>query len=354
MVERPEQENQKKMQNSDESSFESTATPFTACDLPIDDQGRIYHLQITPDQFAPDILLAGDPGRVEFIGSNLMRDLEFKHEHRGLVTLTGTAKITGERATIISPVRTTVSTSGMGTPSLEIIVNELVALNEIDFETRTRKSDFPRLNVIRLGSSGALQESTKLDTPIITTYAIGLDNTGLFYEAPHPDETCKRLEDEFGQVVNRTMSTSSRFYGMIHPYVSRAEPHLVSALMEASKSLGVETKTGLTVSCPGFFVPQGRIVSRFKPSFPELDKIFSEFDPGLDGQRVENMEMESSFLLHFLGGLGHWGASICPAIANRQLETFSSHYQDAMLGAGRVALLALATLRNRYHDARLS
>ena len=97
--------------------------------LPIDDDGRIYHIQAKPGQIAPDILLVGDPGRAEFIGSRFLRDLEFEHEHRGLVTITGTSEITGEQATIISPVRTTVATSGIGTPSLEIVVSELVALN---------------------------------------------------------------------------------------------------------------------------------------------------------------------------------------------------------------------------------
>src|SRR3990172_4005619 len=138
------------------------ATPYTAADLPVDEAGRIYHLQIKPEQIAPDILLVGDPGRAEFIGSRFLHDLEVEHEHRGLVTITGTSEITGDRATIISPVKVTVTTSGMGTPSLEIVVNELVALNEIDFETRTRKSDFPRLHILRVGTSGALQASTKL------------------------------------------------------------------------------------------------------------------------------------------------------------------------------------------------
>lgn len=327
--------------------------PFTAADLPVDDRGRIYHLQVSPDQIASDILLVGDPGRAEFIGSNLMCNLEFTHEHRGLVTITGTTNITRKRATIISPIRTTGTTSGMGASSLEIVVNELVALNEIDFEKRTRKPNYPRLHVIRLGSSGGLQASTKLGTPIITTYAIGLDNTGLFYETPYPDETCKRLEDEIDHCVNRAMNTSSRFYGKIHPYVARAEPTIIRALTEASKSLGVATKTGLTVSAPGFFIPQGRDISRIKPSLPRLDQLFSEFDPKLDGQLVENMEMESSFLLHFLGGLGHWAGSICPAIANRQMNTFTAHYEHAMLSAGRVALLALATIRNQYPDVRI-
>jgi uridine phosphorylase len=340
--------------NPDEVNPLHPAAPFTASDLPIDDEGRIYHLQVKPGQIAPDILLVGDPGRAEFIGSRFLRDLEFEHEHRGLVTITGTSEITGEQATIISPVRTTVTTSGMGTPSLEIVVSELVALNEIDFETRTRKSDFPRLHIIRVGSSGGLQASTKLGTPIITTYAIGLDNTGLFYEAPYPDQICERLEGELDQVISKSMSTESRFYGKIHPYVTRAEPTLVSALLEASTSLGVAARTGLTVSAPGFSAPQGRDTARIKPSVPELDKIFSEFDPRVGGQRIENMEMESSFLTHFLGGLGYWAGAICPAIANRQQDTFDVHYQDAIKNATKVALLALATIRNRYPDVRIS
>ena len=334
-------------------SFSPATTPFTASDLPIDDDGRIYHLQVRPEEIAPDILLVGDPGRAEFIGSRFLRDLEFEHEHRGLVTVTGTSEITGAQATIISPVRTTVATSGMGTPSLEIIVNELVLLNEIDFETRTRKSDFPRLHIIRVGTSGALQASTKLGTAIITTYAIGLENTGLFYEAPCPDAIAERLESELGQVVSEAMSTESRFYGKIHPYVSRAEPALVEALLEAATSLDVSVKPGLTVSAPGFFAPQGRDISRISPSVSTLDKVFAEFDPRIDDQHVENMEMESSFLIHFLSGLGHWVGSICPTIANRRLDTFDAHYQHAIENATSVALLALATMRNRYPDVRL-
>jgi uridine phosphorylase len=328
------------------------AVPFTASDLPIDEEGRVYHLQIKQGQLAPDILLVGDPGRAEFIGSTFLRDLEAEHEHRGLVTVTGTSDITGEQATIISPVKATVATSGIGTPSLEIVVNELVALNEIDFETRTRKSDFPRLHVLRVGTSGGLQASTELGTPIITSYAIGMDNTGLFYEAPYPDENCERLEQELGHVVRRSMSTESRFYGKIQPYVSRAEPALVDALLEASASLGVPTKLGLTVSNSGFFAPQGRDVARLKPSVPGLDRILSEYDPRVGGQRIENMEMEASFLIHFLGGLGYWGGAICPTVANRRENTFDHHYQEAIKKATKVALLALATARRRRPDVR--
>jgi uridine phosphorylase len=324
-----------------------TAAPFTAADLPVDEAGRIYHLQVKPGQIAPDILLVGDPGRAEFIGSNFLRDLEVEHEHRGLVTVTGTSEITGDRATIISPVRTTVTTSGMGTPSLEIVVNELVALNEIDFETRTRKTEYPRLNILRLGTSGALQASTKLGTLIITTYAIGLDTSGLYYEVPYPDKNCERLEKELDHLVQSAMKTDSRFFGKIHPYVSRAEPSMVAALLEASKILDVPTRLGLTVSGSGFFASQGRDIARVKPSVQEINRVFSTFDVGVGDQKIENMEMEASFLLHFLGGLGHWAGVICPTIANRQENTFDSNYQEAIANAAKVALLTLALLRSR-------
>ena len=327
---------------------------MTSADLPIDENGRIYHLQIKPGQMAPNILLVGDPGRAEFIGSTLLRDIEVERENRGIVTVTGTSEITGGRATIISPVRTTVTTAGMGTPSLEIVVNELVALNEINFETRTRKPDFPRLHILRVGTSGGLQASTKIGTPIITSYAIGMDNTGLFYEAPYPDQICERLEQDLGHIVRNAMSIGSRFHGRIHPYVSRAEPTIVDALLEASANLGVPAKLGLTVSTSGFYAPQGRDIGRVKPVIPDIDRVFAEYDPMVGGQRIENMEMETSFLIHFLGALGYWAGSICTTINNRRTNTFDHHYQEAVKNSTRVALLALAVIRSRNPDVRIS
>lgn len=328
--------------------------PFTASDLPIDDEGRIYHLQLKPGQVARDILIVGDPGRAEFIGSHFLRDLEVEHEHRGLLTVTGTSAITGEQATIISPIRTTAATSGIGTSSLEIVINELVALHEINFQTRTRKAEFPRLTVLRVGTSGGLQAATKLGTPIITSYAVGMDNTGLLYEAPYPDETCRRLEGELGQLIELSMRADSRFYGKLHPYVSPAAPLLVDALLEAAEALDVPVKRGLTVSASGFYAPQGRDTSRIPLSVPGLDRVLSEYDPRVGGQWVENMEMEASFLIHFLGALGHWAGAICPAIANRRLDTFDHHYKQSVARTIDIALLALAMLRKRYPDAKLT
>ena len=325
----------------------SEARPFTDSDLPMDDEGRVYHLQITADQLAPDILIVGDPGRAEMIGSTFLHDIEVQKENRGLVTVTGLADLTGSPATIISPLRTTVTTSGMGAPSTEIIIQELAALNEIDHKTRLRRQNYQPLNIIRVGTSGALQAATRLGTAIITSYAIGLDNSGLFYEAPYADDTCRRLEGELDRLLKDNMDPGSRFFGKIHPYVAHADPLLRNALQTASRELGTAAKAGLTISNSGFFAPQGRDVARVRPSIPDLDKLLGEFDPQLDGQRIENMEMESAFLIHFMNSLGCRAAAICTTIANRIEDTFDHDYQNAIRDAVRTALLALAMVRKQ-------
>lgn len=154
--------------------------------------------------------------------------------------------------------------------------------------------------------------------------------------------------------MERSMKPDSRFLGRIHPYVGRAAPEIVDALARSSEALGVNSKIGLTVSAPGFFAPQGRDLFRVKPSLPDMDLVLSQYDPGLDGMRVENMEMEASFLIHYLGGQGYWAGAICPAIANRRQDTIDLNYLDGVRNAIQVALLALADLRSRYPDIRLS
>jgi uridine phosphorylase len=318
---------------------------ITAADLPIDQEGRIYHLQARPDQVAENILIVGDPGRAKMIGRSFFKDIEVDHEHRGLVTITGQTDFSKIISEDLSPIRTTVTTSGMGTPSLEIILQEIVALNEINLEKRTEKKDFPIPHIIRVGTSGGLQSETKLGTPVITSYSIGLDNTGLFYEAPYADTHCQRLEKEIHEMLKNKMDPNSRFYGKIYPYVSRADSRMITALKKAADMIDVSIKVGLTVSCGGFFAPQGRHVTRIPPSILNIDQILTDYDPNLDGQKIENMEMESSFLNHLFGGLGYPSGAICIAIANRKNNTFDDQYQTSIANAIKIALLALAITR---------
>ncbi len=314
-------------------------TPITAADLPIGADQRIYHLKLKPSELAPDILLVGDPGRASLIAETFFEEPESEVFNRGLRSVTGRTKQSGMRVSVV--------TSGMGTPSLEVFLLELVALNEIDFETRLPKTDFEPLHIIRVGTSGGLQPDTKLGTPIISTYSIGMDNTALFYEAPAADTACERLERLVASALLDEMKPQARFRGRIQPYASRADPEMVTALKAAAQELGVAIETGLTVSNSGFFCNQGRDIIRVPPSIAEIDKIFTRLDPDLDGMKFENLEMETSFLFFLATALGYKAGAICVTAANRELNTFADDYQQGIKDATAVALDALKQLRPR-------
>ncbi len=303
-------------------------------DLPVID-GRVYHLSLRPGELAEDILIVGDPRRADFIKNSFLKDVELRREHRGLVTVTGYTEW-GQRVSV--------TTSGMGTPSLEIVINEVVALHEIDFGTMKRRENPPVLNVIRVGTSGGLQRDTELGTPVVTAYAVGLDNTGFFYDVPHPDGTCALLEEKVKEKIEELVKRSSRFRGRIHPYASKAHPEVVKALVASAEELGVKVRVGVTVSNSGFFANQGRVLFQIPPTVPDIDLHLADVDTGT-GLRIENMEMEASFLLHFLHPLGHRGGVICPVIDRRPTEEFLYNYQDAVRRSAEIALRALGRLR---------
>jgi uridine phosphorylase len=312
--------------------------PFKPSELPITSDGKIYHLDLRPEQVSNNLLIVGDPERVPLIADGHFTSTEVDHEHRGLRTITGEAKETGQRVSVL--------TSGMGTPSLEIVLQELVALKEIDFQTLMPKVFAPAISIVRVGTSGGFQAETALGTPIIASYAIGLDNTGLFYDAPYPDADCERIERALHDLITAEQNPESRFAGHIYPYVARADRDLVRLLQAQAQDMGVETKVGLTVSNAGFFANQGRDVCRIEASLPDLENVLAKFDPQLGGQRIENSEMESSFLFHFMNGLDHSAASICPAIANRVTNTFATPEQikQSVHNSTEIALGALARL----------
>jgi len=309
--------------------------PFTDSDLPINSNGRIYHLDLLPEELAKDIIIVGDPDRVSFIADQYFSDIEVDRNHRGLKTNTGTVRATGQKVSLI--------TSGMGTSSLEIVLNELVALNEIDFKTRKRKKEYGDINIIRVGTSGGLQRDTKVGTSIITNYSIGTDNSGLFVDVPYADSYCKKIEESARCAINHAISPDSRFKDKIMPYVSKADPSVVSTLESEAKKLGLHYKVGITASASGIFAQQGRDISRLPLTVPDIDEILSKLD--FNGLKVENMEMESSFLLHFMNSLGYKAGAICPAILNRRKDTFAQNYEDDISNATNVALHALFTLR---------
>ncbi|MEW6419719.1 MAG: nucleoside phosphorylase [Nitrospirota bacterium] len=309
---------------------------FKTSDLPIF-EGRVYHLGLKPEDLANHIIIVGDPERVPFIAQEYFSTIEADKSNRGLRTITGIVQETGQRVSIVS--------SGMGTPSIEIVLNEIVALNEIDFPTKTRKVVHDVLTIIRVGTSGGIQPDTELGTLIITEYAAGLDNTGFFYDCPCFDKNMEILEEKIREAVETSIPANSRFKGKIYTYASKAHRDVIKALEYEANKIGLNFKRGVTVTNSGFFANQGRTLSGIPLTVPEIDGVLSVVDTGIEGLRIENMEMEASFLLHFMSALGYRAGVICVVIDNRREDRFTAQYERHISDASKVALRALSTLR---------
>lgn len=307
------------------------STPYSVSDLPLRG-GVAYHLGISAEQLAPAILLVGDPERADLIANQFFERREVRVSHRGLTTCTGIVAETQQRVTV--------TTTGMGTPSTEIVLNEIAALAEVDATTRERRSSgAANLALIRVGTSGALQRSTSLGTAIISSHAVGLDSTAWFYgDGMTGDETALELASVVASRIQGAIPQGHTSFGKIHSYGAVADPVVVRALRLRAEELGVLHEVGATVTSSGFFAPQGRDVCRVPPSVPDLDRVIAR-DP-----RFLNLDMETAFVLHLCGALGYKVGAVCVAAANRELETFSTEISRNISDAVRVALGALATL----------
>jgi uridine phosphorylase len=309
---------------------------YSDADIPVVD-GKIYHLSIQTEFLSPNIILAGDPDRVPLLADHcLKKGGRIDVFHRGLRTVAGTAE---------NGLPVTIATTGMGAPSVEIILNELVILNEIDLQTRARRKTpiHKTLNIIRLGTSAALQPSTELGSLVITEYAIGMDNTGLFYDAHNKDVKVVRLEKSCKEKIDKAIDKKARFWKKIHPYAAAASPEIVNALYEAALKEQARAIKGITVSNSGFFANQGRDVSRLKITIPNIDRVMAEIS--IDDLKAENMEMEASFICHFAGSLGYRAGAICPVICNRYYNTFyKGSYDDRILEALGITMKAFEKL----------
>ncbi len=270
--------------------------------------------------------------RVDLLAGELLVQTGVRVSQRGLTTITGTACDTQQRVTI--------TTSGMGAPSAEIVLNEIAALFEVDTHTRMRKAQPASPTIIRVGTSGALQERTRLGTSIISSHAVGFDSTGWFYaEGLSTDPVAAELARSLHSSIHMSISQEHPAYGKIRPYGAASSSVVTQALREAAKALHVVHDVGATVTASGFFAPQGRDVGKIAPSVPDLDRIVAR-DP-----RFLNMDMETAFVLHFCGGNGFRSGAICVAAANRASNSFASNVKEHIRDAARVALGALHSLR---------
>ena len=271
-----------------------------ASELPKQASGAIYHLNLFPEDIADNIILVGDPGRVSMISSHF-DTIEVKKSNRELYTHTGTKN--GKRITAIS--------TGMGPDNVEIVLNELDALVNIDLEKMEVKPEHHSLNLVRIGTSGSLDERFAPGTFIASKYGIGLDGLLQFYNHQGVDE-----EDVINAFVKHTG------WGEKLPY-----PYCVKCSDDLLQRIAYDMEQGVTLTAPGFYAPQGRAV-RGPLKFPNMNAKIESFD--YKGLRCTNMEMECAALYGLSRVLGHNALTCCVLIANRVTGDFLDDYHDLM------------------------
>jgi uridine phosphorylase len=284
--------------------------PIAESELIINSRGAIYHLNLRPEELASTVFTVGDPDRVTAV-SRHFDSIEHKAQHREFVSHTG----------YIGKKRVTVVSTGIGTDNIDIVLNELDALVNIDLSTRMVKPQFTTLTIIRMGTSGSLQKDIPVDHFVASTHGLGIDNLLNFYRR---DDT-----EEDNSLLQSFTTQTQLHHRLAQPYISGASPSLLKHFVEGFHH-------GITVTCPGFYGPQGRIL-RLGLSQPELIDRLTGFSYG--PHRVTNFEMETAGIYGLGKLLGHHCLSLSAIVANRISGTFSTD------GAKAVEKLITDTLR---------
>jgi len=279
-------------------------------ELIINDRGAIYHLDLRPEELATTVLTVGDPDRVAMV-SKYFDSIEHRGQHREFVAHTG--KIGKKRITVVS--------TGIGTDNIDIVLNELDALVNIDFGSRTVKPDLTHLTIIRMGTAGSLQKDIPVDSWVASTHGLGIDNLLNFY---------RHEENEEEKELLHSFSTQTQLHHRLaQPYISGASASLL-------RHFTAGFHQGITVTCPGFYGPQGRVL-RLGLSQPELINRLTAFAYG--PHRIANFEMETAGIYGLGRMLGHSCLSLSAIVANRVSRQFSKD------GNGTVERLVQETLK---------
>ena len=281
-------------------------------ELIINDRGAIYHLNVKPEELADTIIVVGDPGRVERVSAHFDK-IEYRLSHREFNTHTG--YIGNKHISVIS--------TGIGPDNIDIVFNELDALANIDFQSRTIKKELTKLNIIRFGTSGSLQADIPVDSYVASTHGLGLDNLLNFYSYE------KTAADK--EIVEAFISQTKLDTAITNPYAFSGSNMLL-------KKFGEGFHKGITVTCPGFFGPQGRVL-RLGLSSPGLVDKLSHFS--FNHHRITNFEMETSAIYGLGKLMGHECLSINVIIANRVVKEFSKDSDTAVENMIKKALEAL-------------
>jgi uridine phosphorylase len=260
-------------------------------ELIINPDGSIYHLNLKPQHLSEYIITVGDPGRVYTVSEHF-DDVDFEMNKREFITHIGTYK--GQRITVMS--------TGMGTDNIEIVLTELDALANIDFKKRTVRSRKKQLNIIRIGTSGAIQEDLRLGSHVATHYSIGFDNLMNFYQLEQ-----NKAEMELSQNLRESLNLP------FTPYCVKGSEFLLD-------KIGFDMIKGNSITAPGFYGPQGRKL-RIEPKYPQLVNQLASFN--YHNSWISNFEMESAGYYAMSRLMGHEVLSVSAIIANRAKGKFS-------------------------------
>lgn len=272
---------------------------FPASQLIINEDGSIFHLHIRPEHLADKVILVGDQGRVDLVAS-FFDTIECDIQSREFHTITGTYK--GKRISCIS--------TGIGTDNCDIVLNELDALANIDFATRTEKDVHRSLEIVRIGTCGGMQEDIPLGAFLVSEKSIGFDGVLAFYEG----------RDEIAD-----LGFEEALVDFINYPAKAARPYVVAANLELVNRIAQDDmERGCTIAANGFYGPQGRVL-RCDIAVKDINDRITDFQ--YEGQRITNYEMEGSAIAGLSLLMGHKAMTVCCVIAQRKVEAANTDYK---------------------------
>ena len=286
-----------------------------ASELIINNRGAVYHLNLRPEELATTVITVGDPDRVKEVSKHFDK-VEYSLQHREFISHTG----------YIGSKRITVLSTGIGPDNIDIVMNELDALVNIDLENRMVKSELTQLTIIRVGTSGSLQADIPVDCFVTSTHGLGLDNLLNYYQHSNNEEERALIQ----QFVSHTQMEA----GFSQPYICSASTAVMKHFVEGFHQ-------GITVTCPGFYGPQGRVL-RLGLTNPHLIDRLTQFYYG--NHRITNFEMETSAIYGLGRLLGHQCLSLNAIVANRISKTFSKDGNAAVENLIQKALSIIVNL----------
>lgn len=275
--------------------------PIAESELILNPDKSLYHIHLKEEHIAENVILVGDQDRVDEVAKFFDRQ-EFSIQNREFKTVLGS--IGNKKITVIS--------TGIGTDNIDIVLNELDAAVNIDLETRLPKKNLKKLNLIRLGTSGSLQEHIPVDSLLVSEYGLGFDGVLHFYDA--------EFEEDEVDLLHKFLDHSGWGLESALPYFVRGSKKLIN-------KLGSGFFKGITATANGFYGPQGRSL-RLGLTAPNLNKALNTFE--FKGMKITNYEMETSALYGLGASLGHDCCTICAIIANRYTKTYSSNYKKTV------------------------